>query len=207
MTTTAQDYATHLRTLLNLTPDTPRFHAGRDQHRRIDQAIRAAHDNLDQAPAGVDTSTDTLFAADHLTAHGFGATLKWTMFVFNEKAHAVVVDHVNQLSPWDLCAFLADLAAAGSMTMRQDREYFDAMAERLEAAGPTVWLITSGEDYGFNNTEGVFLDETAARKAFDTRALSFTVKEIQEETVGGVQTLKYRDRSDWIALEAHTVTS
>lgn len=195
------NYAAHLRTLLNLTPDTPRFHGGRDQHRRADQAIRTAHDNLDQAPENADTSSD------ELTAAGFGATLKWTMFVFNEKAPASVVDHVNQLSPWDFCAFLGDLVDAGSMTMRQDREYFAAMGERLEAAGPTVWLIVSGEDFGFNNTEDVFLDEAAARKAFATRALGFTVKEIQEETLGTACVLKYRDGSDWIALEAHTATA
>jgi predicted MPP superfamily phosphohydrolase len=196
--TAGQAYATHLRTLFALIPETTRFSGGRDQHRHITHTIRDVRNNLGR---GNDSATD------ELTATGMIAALAWTMYINNEKAHATVIDHVNNLTPWDFCAFLGDLVDANPRTAAAQADHFAAMGERLEAAGPTVWLITSGEDYGSNNTEDVFLDETAARKAFATRALGFTVKEIQEETLGDVRVLRYRNGSDWIALEAHTATA
>ncbi|MGY1503730.1 hypothetical protein ACW4TU_45465 (plasmid) [Streptomyces sp. QTS52] len=42
----AEDFATLLRDLLGLTPDTPRFQQGRDQHRRADQLIRRARERV-----------------------------------------------------------------------------------------------------------------------------------------------------------------
>jgi predicted MPP superfamily phosphohydrolase len=196
--TAGQAYAAHLRTLFALTPDTTRFSGGRDQHRHITHTIRDTRNNL-----GRDNASE----ADDLTATGMIAALAWTMYINNEKAPAQVIDHVNNLTPWDFCAFLGDLVDANPRTAAAQAEHFAAMAERLEAAGPTVWLITSGEDYGPNNTEDVFLDEAAARKAFNIRALGFAIKETQEETLGMVRVLKYRNGSEWIALEAHTATT
>lgn len=112
-------YATHLRDLLNLTPETPRFHNGRDQHLRINHTIRTAHQRIQE---------DAALPHDTLTATGFIAALAWTMGIRNENATGGAIDHVNNLSPWDFCDFLADLVDYNPRSMARQLRYFDELA-------------------------------------------------------------------------------
>lgn len=193
--TSDQDYANHLRNLLGITPDTARFSGGRDQHRLTVSTIRAARE-LD----GTGNATDL----EQITGSGMIAALAWNVHILNERGPAAVVDHVNNLSPWDFCQFLADVAEANPRTGKQQADYFDAMAALLEAADPTVWLIVSGEDHYPEYIEHAILDADLARQRFDKRALTFEVKETQTLPDGGI---KYRNGSEYIALQPMTTTT
>ncbi|MGW3308347.1 hypothetical protein ACWDG9_17375 [Streptomyces sp. NPDC001073] len=193
--TDGQTFTTHLRTRLALTPGTPRFENGHDQHRRIDRVIRLACDNVSNGHADEN---------DKLSAAGFNATLAWTVYVYNEKAPDIVLDHVQSLSPWDLCALLGDLVDANPRTGKQQADYFCEMADRLEAAGPTVWMIASGQDYYPENIEQVFVDnESLARREFDKRTLSFAVTSTERGDDGSI---KHRNDSEYIALTRMSAT-
>jgi hypothetical protein len=122
-------YATHLRDLLNITPDTSRFHNGRDQHLRIDRTIRIAHERVQD---------DNPLTGDTLTAAGFIATLTWTMGIRNENANGGAIDHVNNLTPWDFCAFLADIVDYNPRSMARQLRYFDELATRVRPAPMSV---------------------------------------------------------------------
>ncbi|WP_329376118.1 hypothetical protein [Streptomyces sp. NBC_01483] len=123
------DYATHLRTLLNLTPDTPRFSGGRDQHLNIDRTIRLAHERLQD---------DNPITGDDITAAGFNATLAWTLGIRNEAANGGAIEHVNNLSPWDFCDFLADLIDYNPRSIARQLRYFDELATRVRPAPETA---------------------------------------------------------------------
>ncbi|MEU5476783.1 hypothetical protein [Streptomyces mirabilis] len=194
--TNGQTFTAHLRTILALTPGTPRFDNGHDQHRPIDRVIRVAHDNV---------SNEHADDRDERTAAGYNATLAWTMFIHNEKAPDSVLDHVQNLSPWDFCGFLGDLTDANPRTSKQQAEYFGEMADRLEAEGPTVWMIVSGQDYYPEEVEQVFVDnEALARSEFDKRTLSFAVKSTKHGDDGSIK--HYNDASEYIALTCMSAT-
>lgn len=190
----SQDYATHLRTLFTLTLDTARFSGGRDQHRLIVNSIRTARD---LGTRGTDL--------DQATGSGMTAALAWNMHVFNERGPAAVVDHINGLSPWEFCQFLADVTDANPRTAAQQTAYFEEMAAQLEAAGPTVWLIVSGQDHYPEYIEQVIVgDEQLALHEFDKRALAFEVVDAEKTPDGGI---KYRNGTDYIAVQAMTATT
>jgi hypothetical protein len=118
-------FANRLREMLALTPDTPRFHQGRDLHLRADRLIRLAHRRV-QDPAPLEG--DEVFAA------GFSAACAWRRFIYREQATDTVLEYVQNLSPWQFCQFLGDLVVADARTGKEQDAYFCALATRLDTA-------------------------------------------------------------------------
>ncbi|MFJ9381937.1 hypothetical protein [Streptomyces sp. NPDC101455] len=72
-----EGFANRLRDALQLTPATPRFRHGHDQHRRADQLIRRARERvLGQAP----------LEGDFTLAAGYTATCAWHRAIYLEQA-------------------------------------------------------------------------------------------------------------------------
>ncbi|MEU6444960.1 hypothetical protein [Streptomyces sp. NPDC047046] len=121
----AEAFANRLRETLRLTPDTPRFHQGRDQHRRADQVIRLARERVrDQAPLD----------GDFTLAAGYTAACAWHRFIHLEKATAAALEYVQNLSPWDFCQFLGDLIVADVRTGTAQDRHFCELATRVTTA-------------------------------------------------------------------------
>ena len=115
-------FANQLRDVLQLTPTTPRFHHGQDQHRRADQLIRRARERvLDQAP----------LEGDFTLAAGYTATCAWHRAIYLEQATDAALEYVQALSPWDFCQFLGDLVVARATTGKTQDAYFCALATRV----------------------------------------------------------------------------
>lgn len=115
-------FANQLRAALELTPATPRFHHGHDQHRRADQLIRRAREHVQgQAP----------LEGDFTLAAGYTATCAWHRFIYLEQATDAALEYVQALSPWDFCQFLGDLVVARVKTGKAQDAYFCALATRV----------------------------------------------------------------------------
>ncbi|MEU9157932.1 hypothetical protein AB0D59_47265 [Streptomyces sp. NPDC048417] len=133
---TAEDFAGWLRGLLALTPDTPRFHQGRDQHRRADQFIRLARERVrDQAALD----------GDDVIAAGYSAACAWHRFIYLEKATGAALEYVQALSPWAFCRFLGDLMVAGVKTGTAQDRYFCELATRVTTAARIRSEVAPGE--------------------------------------------------------------
>lgn len=118
-------FANQLRDTLQLTPTTPRFHHGHDQHRRADQLIRRARERvLDQAP----------LEGDFTLAAGYTATCAWHRFICRELATDAALEYVQGLNGWDFCQFLGDLVVARATTGKAQDRYFCALATRVTTA-------------------------------------------------------------------------
>jgi hypothetical protein len=118
-------FANRLRDLLQLTPATPRFHHGHDQHRRADQLIRRARERvLDQAP----------LEGDFTLAAGYTAACAWHRFIYLEQATDAALEYVQGLNAWDFCQFLGDLVVARVKTGKAQDRYFCALATRVTTA-------------------------------------------------------------------------
>lgn len=118
-------FANQLRDALGLTPETPRFHHGHDQHRRVDQLIRRARERvLDQAPLD----------GDFTLAAGYNATCAWHRFIYLEQATDAALEYVQALSPWAFCQFLGDLVVARAKTGKAQDRYFCELATRVTTA-------------------------------------------------------------------------
>ncbi|WP_019074353.1 hypothetical protein [Streptomyces hokutonensis] len=125
----AEAFANQLRDALGLTPDTPRFHCGHDQHRRVDKLIRRARERvLDQAP----------LEGDFTLAAGYTATCAWHRFIHLELATDAALEYVQTLSAWDFCQFLGDLVVARATTGKAQDAYFCALATRVTTAARAV---------------------------------------------------------------------
>ncbi|AVH61865.1 MULTISPECIES: hypothetical protein [Streptomyces] len=122
---TAEAFANLLRDLLGVTPDMPRFHQGRDQHRRADQLIRRARERVQgQVP----------LESDDAVAAGYSAACAWHRFIYLEKATGAALEYVQNLTPWAFCQFLGDLVAAGVKTGRAQDRFFCELATRVTTA-------------------------------------------------------------------------
>ena len=115
-------FANQLRDALGLTPETPRFHHGRDQHRRADQLIRLARERvLDQA----------VVDGDFTLAAGYTATCAWHRAIYLEQATDAALEYVQALSPWAFCQFLGDLVVADVKTGKAQDRFFCELATRV----------------------------------------------------------------------------
>ncbi|QIB49486.1 hypothetical protein [Streptomyces aureoverticillatus] len=121
----ADTFSGRLRELLGLTPDTPRFHRGHDQHLRADRLIRLAHERVQD---------QTALEGDEVLAAGVTAACAWHAFIYREQATDTVLEYVQNLSPWEFCQFLGDLAVADATTGQAQDRYFCALATRLDSA-------------------------------------------------------------------------
>ncbi|MFJ9380327.1 hypothetical protein [Streptomyces sp. NPDC101455] len=121
-------FANQLRDLLQLTPATPRFHHGHDQHRRADQLIRRARERVqDQAP----------IEGDFTLAAGYTATCAWHRAIYREQATDAALEYVQALNAWDFCQFLGDLVVARATTGKAQDAYFCALATRVTTPART----------------------------------------------------------------------
>ncbi|WJV51750.1 hypothetical protein [Streptomyces flavofungini] len=122
----ADAFCGQLRELLTLAPDTPRFHQGHDQHLRADRLIRLAHERVQDQAA---------LQGDDILASGVTAARAWHRFIYQELATDTVLEYVQNLSPWEFCQFLGELAVADVRTGRNQDRYFCDLATRI-ANGP-----------------------------------------------------------------------
>ncbi|MGW1364953.1 hypothetical protein ACWCQP_47105 [Streptomyces chartreusis] len=121
----AEAFADRLRDQLELTPATPRFHRGRDQHGRADQLIRLARERVrSQVPLD----------GDGVIAAGYTATCAWHRFIYLERATEAALEYVQNLSPWNFCQFLGDLMMASAKTGKAQDRYFCELATRVTTA-------------------------------------------------------------------------
>lgn len=121
----AEAFANRLRDALELTPTTPRFYQGRDQHRRADNLIRFARERVrDQAPLD----------GDFTLAAGYTAVCAWHRFIYLEEATGAALEYVQNLSPWEFCQFLGDLIVADVRTGAAQDRYFCELATRVTTA-------------------------------------------------------------------------
>ncbi|WP_460073988.1 hypothetical protein [Streptomyces sp. YKOK-I1] len=132
----AEDFAWWLRAALGLTPDVPRFHQGRDQHRRAYQAVRIARERVrDQAALD----------GDDVIAAGYTAAVAWHRFIYLEKATTAALEYVQALSPWAFCRFLGDLMVASVKTGTAQDRYFCELATRVTTAARIRSEVAPGE--------------------------------------------------------------
>ncbi|MGW0647683.1 hypothetical protein ACWD4T_02570 [Streptomyces umbrinus] len=167
----AEAFAARLRDALELTPATPRFHRGRDQHHRADQLIRLARERVrDQAPLDGDFTLEA----------GYTAACAWHRFIYLEQAADAALEHVQNLSPWDFCQFLGDLVVARVKTGTAQDRYFSELAARLDAtarATADVVATVDVEPLAQQHTEILRLAFTPylADPVFDLRIAPYVV--------------------------------
>lgn len=61
----------------------------------------------------------------------FGAVSAWIKDIKNGRASYLVIDHINQLSPYQFCKLLGDMVDAGVATSTSGGQYFAQMRARL----------------------------------------------------------------------------
>ncbi|WP_105973676.1 hypothetical protein [Streptomyces geranii] len=164
----ADDFAGWLRGLLALAPDTPRFHQGRDQHRRADQVIRLARERVRDQVA---------LDGDDVIAAGYNAACAWHRFIYLEKATTAALEYVQNLSPWEFCQFLGDLMVAGAKTARAQDRYFCELATRVTTAARIRSEAAPVERLAQLHTEILRLAKTPqlADPVFDLRIAPYCV--------------------------------
>jgi len=178
---TAEDFAGWLRGLLALTPDTPRFHQGRDQHRRADQFIRLARERVRDQVA---------LDGDDVIANGYSAACAWHRFIYLEKATTAALEHVQNLSPWEFCQFLGDLMVAGAKTGQAQDRYFCELATRVTTAARIRSEASPVERLAQQHTEILRLTETPqlADPVFDLRIAPYCVWITYRREAGATET-------------------
>ncbi|MFF3968018.1 hypothetical protein ACFYZI_41515 [Streptomyces griseorubiginosus] len=180
----AEAFANRLRDTLGLTPETPRFHQGRDQHRRADQVIRLARERVrDQAPLD----------GDFTLAAGYTAACAWHRFIHLEKATDAALEYVQNLSPWDFCRFLGDLIVADVKTGAAQDRYFCELATRVTTAARATADAVAAVDVeplAQQHTEILRLAFTPylADPTFDLRIAPYSVWITYRREAGATQT-------------------
>jgi len=140
----AADFADLLRDLLMLTPDTARFHRGRDQHLRADHLIRLAHGRVQDQAA---------LEGDEAIAAGFTAACAWRRFVYREQATDAALEYVQNLTPWQFCQFFGDLVVADVRTGKAQDRYFLELATRVTIAARARSQAAPAERLAQQHTE------------------------------------------------------
>ena len=87
-------------------------------------ATRAAHERV-QDPGQDPLEGDAALAAVVTAAH------TWHQWIYREQATDTVLEHVQNLSPWEFCHFLTDLAVADPTTPEDQDWYFCELANRI----------------------------------------------------------------------------
>ncbi|MEU0818897.1 hypothetical protein [Streptomyces mirabilis] len=119
--TKGQQFAKDMRHFLSIGTRTRRDRKGLDLHREIAEWVVTAamqHGTLhpDQEAAFVPA---------------FGAACAWVKDIKNGRGSYLVIEHIDQLSPYQFCKLLGDMIDAGVETSSSGAQYFAAMRTRL----------------------------------------------------------------------------
>ncbi|MFF7986956.1 hypothetical protein ACFZDK_49120 [Streptomyces sp. NPDC007901] len=177
----AEDFAWWLRAVLALTPDMPRFHQGRDQHRLTYQVIRLARERVrDQAALD----------GDDVIAAGYTAAVAWHRFIYLEKATGAALEYVQALSPWAFCRFLGDLMVAGVKTGTAQDRYFCELATRVTTAARIRSEVAPGERLAQQHIEILRLADRPhlADPTFDLRVAPYVAWITYRREAGATET-------------------
>lgn len=121
--TKGQQFTKDMRHFLSIGTRTRRDRKGLDLHHEIaDWVVTAA---MQRGTLHPDQEAAFLPA--------FGAVCAWVKDIKNGRASYLVIEHINQLSPYQFCALLGDMVDAGVETSSGGAQYFAAMRTELLA--------------------------------------------------------------------------
>lgn len=121
--TPGQKFTQEMRHFLAIGTRTRRNRKGRDLHREVAEWVVTAamqHGTLhpDQEAA---------------FAPAFDAASSWVKDIKNGRGSQLVIEYIDQLSPWKFCKLLGDMADAGVDSTSAGAQYFAQMRTRLLA--------------------------------------------------------------------------
>ncbi|MEU1443093.1 hypothetical protein [Streptomyces mirabilis] len=121
--TKGQKFAKDMRHFLSIGTRTRRDRKGLDLHREIAEWVVTA-------------------AMEHGTLHpdqeaaflpAFGAVSAWVKDIKNGRASYLVIEHIDQMSPYQFCKLLGDMVDAGVETSSAGGQHFAQMRTQLLA--------------------------------------------------------------------------
>ncbi|MCX4596117.1 hypothetical protein OG819_42650 [Streptomyces sp. NBC_01549] len=121
--TKGQQFAKTMRYFLSIGTRTRRDRNGHDLHREIAEwTVTAAMHRGTFPPA-----EEAVFAA------AFDAASTWAKDIKNGRGSWIVIEHIDQMSPWQFCKLLGDMVDAGVNTTSAGAQYFARMRTQLLA--------------------------------------------------------------------------
>lgn len=121
--TKGQQFADTMRYFLSIGTRTRRDRKGRDLHREIAEWVVTAAMHRGTFPP----ADEAVFVA------AFDAVSAWAKDIKNGRGSWIVIEHINQLSPWQFCKLLGDMVDAGVNTTSAGAQYFAQMRTQLLA--------------------------------------------------------------------------
>jgi hypothetical protein len=126
--TKGQLFARLMRQHLSIGPRTRRHRINRSYH-GSDLHTAIVRTGIEAVTEGAEYG----HREDFITAcrAAFGALLSYDKHIADSRAATIVVAYVNALSPWDLCALLADMADADVIHVGAGERWFSQLADSL----------------------------------------------------------------------------
>lgn len=124
--TEGQIFAREMRSYLHIGPRTRRFNDKKwaeDGHRDVLHLIAEANNN----PGLRNAEREAIFQT------AFAALCSWEKHIDGYRADAVLVSHINSMTPHQFCALLGDMIDAGISNVGEGEHFFAEMATRLYA--------------------------------------------------------------------------
>lgn len=124
--TKGQIFAREMRSYLQIGPRTRRFNSQKwqqDGHRDVLTLIAEANNY----PGARNTEREAVFQT------AFAALCSWEKHIDGYRADAVLVSHINAMTPHQFCNLLGDMIDAGVSNVGEGEEFFAAMASELYA--------------------------------------------------------------------------
>lgn len=121
--TQGQQFAQQMRYFLSVGTRTPRERKGVDLHRQIAEWVVTAAMQRGTFPP----------AEEAVFASAFDAACAWVKDIKNGRGSWIVIEHIDQLSPWQFCKLLGDMVDAGVNTTSAGAQYFAQMRTELLA--------------------------------------------------------------------------
>lgn len=121
--TRGEQFTKTMRYFLSIGTRTRRDRKGLDLHREIAEWVVTAAMHRGTFPP----AEEAIFAA------AFDAASAWAKDIKNGRGSWIVIEHINQLSPWQFCNLLGDMVDAGVNTTSAGAQYFAGMRTQLLA--------------------------------------------------------------------------
>ncbi|GAA0501094.1 hypothetical protein [Streptomyces olivaceiscleroticus] len=119
--TKGQQFTRDMRHFLSIGTRTRRDRKGFDLHREIVEWVVTAA--MQRGTLHPDQEAAFIPA--------FDAACAWIKDIKNGRGSWMVIEHINQLSPWQFCKFLGDMVDAGVNTSSAGAQYFAQMRTQL----------------------------------------------------------------------------
>jgi hypothetical protein len=188
-TTQGQQFTKEMRHFLSIGTRTRRDRKGLDLHREIADWVRVAA----MERGTLDPSQEESFRP------AFDAASSWFKWIKLGRADYTVCEYINNLTPYQFCAFLGQMIDAGITSTSQAGQYFSEMRAAL--------IGEAQEDEAPGQTEAAD-SPTAAKAAVPTgsmrRALARTRRNTLRTAATTSRALGYRTLSGHIAAAVET---